>query len=201
MFFCLRYQLVGQFCLSTIYPERVMAFTYPKARRSDQVDTYHGIEIPDPYRWLEDSDSEESRAWIEGQNELTFGFLKKNPDRDRLKTRLTQLWNYEKYGIPFKEGDRYFYFKNDGLQNQNVLYVLDDLDGNPRVLLDPNQLSEDGTVALTGYAISPDGHWLAYSLSESGSDWKTWRIRNIDSGAGKLGGFATSTAATISATR
>ncbi|OAB58547.1 prolyl endopeptidase [Phormidium willei BDU 130791] len=159
-----------------------MTFTYPQARQSDQVDTYHGLEIPDPYRWLEDSDSEETRAWIEAQNELTFGFLTKNPDRDRLKARLTQLWNYEKYGIPFKEGDRYFYFKNDGLQNQNVLYVLDNLDGDPRILLDPNQLSDDGTVALTGYAISPDGHWLAYALSESGSDWKTWRIRNIDSG-------------------
>ena len=157
-----------------------MAFTYPQARQSDQVDTYHGIDILDPYRWLEDSDSQETRAWIEAQNELTFGFLKQHPNRDRLKERLTQLWNYEKYGIPFKEGDRYFYFKNDGLQNQNVLYVLDDLDGDSRVLLDPNQLSDDGTVALTGYAISPDGQWLAYALSESGSDWKTWHIRNID---------------------
>lgn len=159
-----------------------MTFNYPQARQSDCSDTYHGKTIRDPYRWLEDPDSDETRAWIEAENEITFGFLNEIKDRDRIKSRLTQLWNYEKFGIPFKQGDRYFYFKNDGLQNQNVLYVLDDLDGEPRVLLDPNGLSEDGTTALAGYDISPDGRLMAYAFSESGSDWKTWYVRNVETG-------------------
>ena len=155
-------------------------FNYPIARQADQIDNYHGIDVADPYRWLEDPDSEETRTWIEGQNQVTSGFLAQIPQRDRIKERLTQLWDYEKFGIPFKRGDRYFFFKNDGLQNQSVLYVLQSLDDEPRVLLDPNTLSEDGTVALSGYAISEDGKFMAYGLSSSGSDWQEWQVRDVD---------------------
>ncbi len=146
------------------------------------VDVYHGQPVPDPYRWLEDLDSEQTRAWVEAQNRLTFDYLQRIPARQRLLERLTQLWNYEKYSQPFKEGGRYFYFKNDGLQNQSVLYTQESLAGEARVLLDPNTLSEDGTVALSGIAISRDGRYLAYGLSRSGSDWQEWKVRDIATG-------------------
>jgi prolyl oligopeptidase len=146
------------------------------------VDIYHGQPVPDPYRWLEDLDSERTRAWIEAQNQLTFDYLQRIPARQRLLERLRQLWNYEKYSQPFKEGGRYFYFKNDGLQNQSVLYTQESLEAEARVLLDPNTLSEDGTVALSGIAISRDGRYLAYGLSRSGSDWQEWKVRDIETG-------------------
>jgi prolyl oligopeptidase len=146
------------------------------------VDIYHGQAVPDPYRWLEDLDSEQTRAWVEAQNRLTFDYLRRIPARQRLLERLTQLWNYEKYSQPFKEGGRYFYFKNDGLQNQSVLYTQESLEAEARVLLDPNTLSEDGTVALSGIAISRDGRYLAYGLSRSGSDWQEWKVRDIETG-------------------
>jgi prolyl oligopeptidase len=146
------------------------------------VDIYHGQPVPDPYRWLEDLDSEQTRAWVEAQNRLTFDYLQRIPARQRLLERLTQLWNYEKYSQPFKEGGRYFYFKNDGLQNQSVLYTQESLEAEARVLLDPNTLSEDGTVALSGIAISRDGRYLAYGLSRSGSDWQEWKVRDIETG-------------------
>ncbi|MFS8852137.1 prolyl oligopeptidase family serine peptidase [Synechococcus sp. R5-16] len=146
------------------------------------VDIYHGQPVPDPYRWLEDLDSEQTRAWIEAQNHLTFNYLQQIPARQRIRERLTQLWNYEKYSQPFKEGGRYFYFKNDGLQNQSVLYTQESLEGQARVLLDPNTFSEDGTVALAGIAISRDGRYLAYGLSRSGSDWQEWKVRDIETG-------------------
>ncbi|MFS8820702.1 prolyl oligopeptidase family serine peptidase [Synechococcus sp. W60.1] len=146
------------------------------------VDIYHGQPVPDPYRWLEDLDSEQTRAWIEAQNHLTFNYLQQIPARQRIRERLTQLWNYEKYSQPFKEGGRYFYFKNDGLQNQSVLYTQESLEGQAWVLLDPNTFSEDGTVALSGIAISRDGRYLAYGLSRSGSDWQEWKVRDIETG-------------------
>ncbi|MFS8868249.1 prolyl oligopeptidase family serine peptidase [Synechococcus sp. H65.1] len=146
------------------------------------VDVYHGQPVPDPYRWLEDLDSEQTRAWIEAQNRLTFDYLQRIPARQRLLQRLRQLWDYEKYSQPFKEGGRYFYFKNDGLQNQSVLYTQESLEGEARVLLDPNTFSEDGTVALSGIAISRDGRYLAYGLSRSGSDWQEWKVRDIETG-------------------
>lgn len=158
------------------------SLTYPKTRKDDVVEDYHGIKVPDPYRWLEDPDSEETRAWVEAQNQVTFGYLNEISQRDRIKDRLTQLWDYEKYGIPFKKHNRYFYFKNDGLQNQSVLYVLNNLDDKPRVLIDPNQLSEDGTIALSGIVISEDAKLMAYGLSASGSDWQEWKVRDIDTG-------------------
>lgn len=156
--------------------------TYPTTRKSDIVDDYHGVKVSDPYRWLEDPESEETKAWVEAQNQVTFGYLSEIPAREKIKQRLTKLWDYEKYGIPFKEGDRYFYYKNDGLQNQSVLYTLTSLDDEPKVLIDPNALSEDGTVALGGIAISEDAKYMAYGLSSSGSDWQEWKVRNIETG-------------------
>jgi prolyl oligopeptidase len=158
------------------------SLVYPPSLKVDQVDNYHGVEVADPYRWLEDPDSDESRQWIEAQNQVTFTYLNDIPARESLKQRLTQLWNYEKYGIPFKRENRYFYFKNDGLQNQSVLYTLPELDAEPRVLLDPNTLSEDGTVALSGLAISEDARLMAYGLSTSGSDWQEWKVRDVETG-------------------
>jgi prolyl oligopeptidase len=184
--------IVALLSLSAVVPARKTSaqskttmnktFVYPTAKKVDQIDDYHGVKIADPYRWLEDPDSADSRAWIEAQNKLTFGFLNEIPERAKIKDRLTKLWNYEKYTPPFKEGDRYFYFKNDGLQNQNVLYTVKSLGGEPRVLLDPNKLSTDGTVALSGLAISEDGKCLAYGLSTSGSDWQEWKVREVETG-------------------
>ncbi|MEA5552731.1 prolyl oligopeptidase family serine peptidase [Anabaena cylindrica UHCC 0172] len=156
--------------------------TYPNTSKSNQVDNYHGTSVADPYRALEDPDSEETRAWIEAQNQVTFGYLNEISGREQIKQRLTKLWDYEKYGIPFKEGETYFYFKNNGLQNQSILYTLPNLDAEPRVLLDPNQLSEDGTIALSGIEISENGKLLAYGLSNSGSDWQEWKVRDIETG-------------------
>jgi len=156
---------------------------YPPSKKVEQVDDYHGINVADPYRWLEDADSPETKAWVEAQNKVTFGFLESIPERARLRERLTQLWNYEKFGVPFREGDRYFFTRNDGLQNQSVLYVgRTPDDPQARVLLDPNTLSSDGTVALTGYAVSDDGQLLAYGLATAGSDWNEWRVRNVETG-------------------
>lgn len=157
--------------------------SYPTTRKIDQTDDYHGVPVSDPYRWLENPDSEETQAWVEAQNAVTFGYLQEIPAREKIKQRLTQLWNYERYGIPFKEGDRYFYYKNDGLQNQSILYTLTSLDGEPQVLIDPNTLSEDGTVALGGMALSEDGKFMAYGLSTSGSDWQDWKVRDVETGA------------------
>jgi prolyl oligopeptidase len=156
--------------------------SYPVTATVDQVDDYHGQAIADPYRWLEDPNSEESQAWIEAQNEVTFAYLNEIPIRETLKQRLTKLWDYEKFGTPFKEGDRYFYFKNDGLQNQSVLYTLPALDAEPKVLLDPNTLSADGTVALSGLSISEDARLMAYGLSTAGSDWQEWKVRDVETG-------------------
>ena len=159
-----------------------LPLSYPPSPAIDQVDEYHGVKVADPYRWLEDPDSEESRAWIEAQNQVTFGYLEQIGVRDRIKNRLTELWDYEKYSTPFRRGDRYFYFKNDGLQNQSVLYTLPNLEAEPRQLLDPNRLSSDGTIALAGLALSEDAKLLAYGLSTSGSDWQEWKVRDVESG-------------------
>lgn len=161
---------------------RIMSLHYPKTETVEQVDNYHGVEVKDPYRWLEDPDSPETKAWVEAQNEVTFGFLEEIPERQAIKKRLTELWDYEKYGIPIKKGERYFYFKNDGLQNQSVLYTLNHLEEEPRVLLDPNQFSEDGTIALSGVSISDNGQFVAYGISKSGSDWQEWKVRNVETG-------------------
>ncbi|QLE58892.1 prolyl oligopeptidase family protein [Nostoc sp. TCL26-01] len=163
-------------------PESSQVIVYPPSRRSNQVDDYHGTLVADPYRWLEDPDSDETKAWVESQNQVTFAYLSEIPARQKIQQRLTKLWDYEKYSIPFKEGENYFYFKNDGLQNQSVLYTLKSLDAQPRVLLDPNQLSADGTVALSGFTISDNGKHLAYGLSTAGSDWQEWKVRDVETG-------------------
>jgi prolyl oligopeptidase len=155
---------------------------YPKTARADTVDTLHGVEVPDPYRWLEEIDSDQTQAWIAEQNRLTFDYLSQIPARERIAARIADLWNYEKYDPPFKRGGRYFFTRNDGLQNQSVLYWMESLEGDPQVLLDPNLLSVDGTVALTNYAVSDDGKLLAYGLSAAGSDWQEWRVREVDGG-------------------
>ncbi len=156
------------------------SFQYPESRTVDHVDVYHGVEVKDPYRWLEDLDSEETRAWVEAQNRLTFGYLEKLPNREELRARLEELWDYEKFGTPRKWGERYFFSHNSGLQAQSVIFRLDTLDGEPVEVLDPNQLSEDGTVALTSYRISPDGRLMAYGLAEGGSDWQEWKVLDVD---------------------
>lgn len=155
---------------------------YPKAKTVDQVDDYHGTKVADPYRWLEDTDSADTRAWIDAENKLTFSYLDQIPYRSAIHERLTKLWNYERFDVPEQEGGRYFYEHNTGLQNQSVLFVADSLNAEPRVLLDPNTLSSDGTIALSGHAISDDGKLLAYSLSASGSDWQEWHVRDVDTG-------------------
>lgn len=152
---------------------------YPATATTNQVDVYHGVTVKDPYRWLEDDNSAATKAWVEAQNRVTFDYLGQIPERAAIKARLTELWNFERYGTPFKEGGRYFYYKNDGLQNQSVLYTLPTLEAEPTVLLDPNKLSTDGTVALGGIAISDDGNLMAYGLSVAGSDWQEWRVRDV----------------------
>jgi len=158
---------------------------YPAARVSDQIDVYHGITVADPYRWLEDPDTPEARSWIEAENALTFGYLDEIPERATLRERLTSLWNYERFGLPFQEGGRYFFHHNSGLQSQAVLYVAESLEAEPRVLLDPNLLSTDGTIALTGMAVDNSGRYMAYGLATAGSDWNEWRIRNVVTGEDK----------------
>jgi prolyl oligopeptidase len=159
------------------------AFDYPEARRdASVVDDYHGTKVADPYRWLEDPDSPETRAWVEAENKVTFAFLESIPQREAIKKRITALWDYEKFGIPRHEGSRYFWTRNSGLQNQSVYYVAEGLDAAPRVLIDPNGLSKDGTVALAGTSITEDGKLMAYGLASAGSDWNEWKVRDVANG-------------------
>jgi prolyl oligopeptidase len=154
---------------------------YPPTKREKTVDVIHGVKVPDPYRWLEKDvrKSEAVREWVEAENKVTFAYLAKIPQRKAIRKRLTELVDYERYSAPSKEGGRYFYTYNAGLQNQSVLYTMDKLKGKARVLLDPNKLSRDGTVALAGLAISDDGKKLAYGIAVAGSDWQTWKVRDI----------------------
>jgi prolyl oligopeptidase len=157
---------------------------YPKTPRGDQVDVYHGVKVADPYRWLETDvrTSPQVADWVAAENKITDAYLAAIPQRDRIRRRLTDLWNFAQYSSPMKEGGRYYYLKNDGLQNQAVLYVMDSLDGQPRPLLDPNQWSKDGTIALTGLGFSDDGKYMAYARAEAGSDWSNWHIMDIAAG-------------------
>ncbi len=158
------------------------SFKYPLAPTSNQVDDYLGTKVADPYRPLENPDSPESRKWIEAEDKITFDFLKAIPEQDKIKKRLTEVWDYERFGVPFKEKDRYFLSKNSGLQNQNVLYTTTNLSESPRELLDPNALAKDGTIALGGVEISDDAKLLAYGLATAGSDWQQWKVRDVETG-------------------
>lgn len=155
---------------------------YPAAPRTNQLDVLHGTPIADPFRPLEDLDAPSTRSWIEAENQVTHDFLRQIPNRDAIRKRLTSLWDYERFGVPVKMGLHYFYSRNSGLQNQSVLYTTTNLTETPRLLMDPNTLSSDGTVALAGSAITDDGSLMAYGLSTAGSDWQTWKVRDVATG-------------------
>jgi prolyl oligopeptidase len=155
---------------------------YPPAQRGDHVDEYHGIKVLDPYRWMEDIDSPATRAWVEAQAQLTSDYLAAIPGHDRIAQRLREIWNFERWGAPEKHGAQWFYVHNSGLQDQSVLFAAADLDQPARILLDPNTLSRDGTIAFKGAGYSDDGRLMAYGLSEAGSDWEVWRVRDVASG-------------------
>ena len=152
---------------------------YPAAPTSNQVDDYPGAKVADPYRPLENPDSPESRQWIEAENKITFDFLKAIPERDGIKQRLTEVWDFERFGVPFKEKGQYFFSKNSGLQNQNVFYTAGNFSEKPWVLLDPNLLAKDGTVALGGMEVTDDAKLMAYGLATAGSDWQQWKVREV----------------------
>lgn len=166
--------------VSGCMPER-QNIKYPETKKDTVVDVYFGTEVSDPYRWLEDDQSAETAAWVQAENKITFDYLSKIPFRDALKQRLETIWNYPKLGVPFKKGGRYFFFKNDGLQNQSVLYMQQNLGDEPEVLLDPNGFSADGTIALGSISPSDDGRYLAYSISRGGSDWNEIVVMDIQS--------------------
>jgi len=164
----------------------------PVTRTVDQTDTYFGTVVHDPYRWLENEDGAETVEWIKAENAVTLPYLERLPGRQPMIDRITKLWDYEKFGTPFEEGGRYFYTRNDGLQNQSVLYVAESLDAEPRILIDPNTFSEDGTLALSGRSVSPDGKLIAYSIADAGSDWDDWYVMSVDTGeklADHIGGM------------
>ena len=167
---------------SSFAQQNTAPLKYPQTKTVDVTDNYHGIEIADPYRWLEDTESEETAKWVEAQNELTEAYLGALPQRESMRSRLTKLWNYERYSIPSRRGQRYFFSHNDGLQNQSVLYTAKSLDAKKQVLIDPNTLSEDGTVALAGTRLTRDGTLVAYALADGGSDWRTWKVRDVETG-------------------
>jgi prolyl oligopeptidase len=152
---------------------------YPVARKGTQVEAFFGVKVADPYRWLEDSDSAETRAWIDAENAVTFDYLSRVPERAAIKARLTKLWDYERFGTPSREGPWYIFAKNSGLQPQAVVYKTKSLSAAPEVLIDPNALSKDGTVALGAISFTDDGRYMAYSLAASGSDWVEWRVREV----------------------
>ncbi len=158
------------------------SLTYPASRKDSVVDDYHGVKVEDAYRWLEDDNSDETKAWVKAQNKITFDYLQAIPQRETLRARLEKIWNYERMGLPSEYGSRWFFTRNSGLQNQSVLYVSESLDAKPRVLLDPNTLSADGTTSLTETAPSEDGKRLVYGISKGGSDWQEFRVKDIDTG-------------------
>ena len=153
--------------------------TYPETKKADVADDYFGTKVPDPYRWFEDLNSEDVKAWVEAENEVTFSYLEQIPFREKIRQRLTELYDYPKYSSPYRAGDHYFFYKNEGLQNQSVIYVQKGLEGEPKVFIDPNELSPDGTVRIYLTGFSEDNRYAAYSRSEAGSDWQEIRIMEI----------------------
>ena len=168
--------------VSAPMPLLAQQLDYPKTQKIDHVDDYHGTEVADPYRWLEAVDSDETKAWVTAQNEVTFAYLDAIPEREWIRERLTTLWDYERYTTPYKEGGKYFFSKNDGLQNQSVIYMQESLDAEPRVVLDPNKFSEDGTVSLGGLSFTNDAKLMAYAKAASGSDWREYFVRDVETG-------------------
>ena len=154
---------------------------YPESKKVEQVDDYFGTKVADPYRWLEDETSPEVKAWVEDQNRVTFAYLDKIPYREKLKARLTQLFNYPRISAPFRRGETYFFTKNDGLQNQSVFYIQKGMDGKSDVFLDPNKFSPDGTSVLSAFSLSKDGKYVAYGISQGGSDWVSLSVMEVDS--------------------
>ena len=160
-------------------PVNAQGLQYPATKKMDHTDTYHGVKIADPYRWLEDDNSPETAKWVEEQNKVTFAFLEKIPYRAQVKQRLEKLFNYPKYSAPSRRGEYFIFSKNDGLQNQSVLYIQKGLDGTPEVLLDPNKFSTDGTAALGAFSLSKDGKYAGYGISKSGSDWQEYYVMEV----------------------
>lgn len=174
----IKFALIFLFITSIIYAQNSnMTIKYPKTKKVDKIDDYFGTKIQDPYRWLEDDRSADTEVWVEAENKVTFNYLDKITFREDFKKRLTQLWNYEKYGSPFKRGDYYYFYKNDGLQNQYVLYRQKDKE-KPEIFLNPNNFSKDGTTSLGSVSFSKDGKKVAYSISEGGSDWRKVIVMN-----------------------
>ncbi len=167
--------------LQSAFAANTPAIQYPQTKKVDQVDDYHGTRVRDPYRWLETDarTSKDVADWVAAENKVTFGYLEAIPGRDAIKNRLTQVWNYERYSVPFKRGGHYFFTKNNGLQNQSVLYTMSALSEPPHVLLDPNSWSKDGTVALSGLWASDNGKYLVYGVAEAGSDWHSWHVMDL----------------------
>ena len=152
---------------------------YPDTKKENIVDNYNGVKVEDPYRWLEDDNSEQTKAWVQDENKVTFDYLSKIPYRDKVKKRMEEMWNYPKYGAPFQKGAFYYFQKNDGLQNQSVWFTQKGLTGKPEVFIDPNKLSEDGTVSLGGINFSLHGKYAAYTIQKSGSDWQEGYIMDV----------------------
>ena len=167
---------------SIVYAQAPPACAPPRARTDSQVDTYFGTAVRDPYRWLENTDAADTKAWVEAENCVTFAYLARIPERAWILARLTRLWNYERFGVPGREGGKYVYSRNDGLQNQSVYYWQATLGGEPKVLIDPNSLSTDGTVALSTWAVSHDGRYFGYGTAAAGSDWNELHVRAIATG-------------------
>jgi prolyl oligopeptidase len=161
----------------------VAKLQYPPAARGDVVDVYHDVKVADPYRWFENPDSQQTKDWVTAENALSQPYLERLPQRAWLGNRLKQLWTYERFGVPKRAAGRYFYMRNDGTQDQSVLYVADGLNAPPRVLVDPNDKREDATIALSEWEPSPDGKVMAYALSDGGSDWNIWHFRRVDDGS------------------
>ncbi|HMT30724.1 MAG TPA: S9 family peptidase, partial [Bacteroidia bacterium] len=158
-----------------------IAVTYPVSAKDSAVsDVYHGTVVADPYRWLEYDTAANVKEWVEAENKVTFGYLEKIPFRDKIKARLTDIFNYPKYSSPFRVGEYYFFSKNDGLQNQSVIYYQKGLDGEAKVFLDPNKMSEDGTAAVSLLGSSKDNKYMAYAINQSGSDWQQINIMEIE---------------------
>lgn len=172
--------LISAFCLDATYAQNKL--TYPASKRVEQVDNYHGTRVSDPFRWLESNSDPATPQWIAAQNSLTDSYLGQISQREAIKNRLTELWNYERFSSPFKVGNRYFYSKNDGLQNQSVLYIADSIDDAGRVFFDPNKLTADGTAALGGSSFTDDGKLWAYAIARSGSDRTEWRVMDVATG-------------------